>query len=130
MTIISSSFPSQYLSSVLRKKLVYLGIQTSNPLYQALYSTNRAKKPVKVLGDNKSTACGCQCLAVAAFSLKFLSPNRGIILANLNLELSPLFVCIPIFIVNIPYEIFFVGSKFCVFLQGVLNFCLLYFCVC
>ena len=51
-------------------------------------------------------ACGCQCLAEAAVSLKILSSKRGIpvILAKMNLELFPLFVCIYLCIVNIYFE--------------------------
>ena len=50
---------------------------------------------------NKSTPCRYQGSGVGTFSLKISSGKRGIIIAKMNLELSPLFVCISCLIMNI-----------------------------
>ena len=53
---------------------------------------------------NKSIACRSKPSSVPAFSLNILSPKRGIILARINSELSPLFVHISHVKVNTYFE--------------------------
>ena len=70
-----------------------LGKGTFKPLYHTVttFGDPEEKTPFESIvgkGDNH-IACGCQRSTVAAFSLKLLSNKRGIILAKMNLKLSP-----------------------------------------